>query len=73
MLLLAALSQICGKFVLDAEDNEQCAEHLRQCSARHERVAARHASATIEVRGPAALSRDLRCFSGAFYTFGAGC
>ena len=41
--------QVCGKFVLDPEDEEQCAEHLQQCSARHERVAARRASDKIEV------------------------
>lgn len=41
--------QVCGKFVLDPEDDEQCAEHLQQCSARHERVAARRASDKIEV------------------------
>ena len=41
---------MCGKFVLDPEDDEQCAEHLQQCSARHERVAARRASDKIEVR-----------------------
>jgi hypothetical protein len=47
---VATMLQVCGKFVLDAEDDEQCAEHLQQCSARHERVAARHASANIEVQ-----------------------
>jgi hypothetical protein len=67
MPLGVATLQVCGKFVLDPEDDEQCAEHLQQCSARHERITARRASDKIEVQlhcvltlrsGAQALIRD---------------
>jgi hypothetical protein len=48
--------QVCGKFVLDPEDDEQCAEHLQQCSARHERIAARRASDKIEVQSKSRIT-----------------